>query len=91
MTEPSYPSPAIVDNAQRQRFELAFEGSLVFADYQQRPGQIVITHVETPPALRGKGLASVLMRGLVDQAMKRGLEIIPLCSYARDWMDKASN
>lgn len=88
MTEPAYSSAFVVDNVQRQRFELAVEGSIVFADYQLRSGQLLITHVDTPPALRGRGLASILMRGLVDQAGMRGLKIIPICSYAQDWMQK---
>jgi predicted GNAT family acetyltransferase len=84
-TQPVQPS-AVVDNAQRQRYELAVDGSLVFADYQRQPGKVVITHVETPAALRGRGLAAVLMRGLVDEAGARGLQIVPVCSYAQDWM-----
>lgn len=88
MTEPAYSSALVVDNVQRQRFELAVQGGVVFADYEHRSGQILITHVDTPPALRGRGLASILMRGLVDQAAKRRLKIIPICSYAQDWMKK---
>ncbi|MEY4255311.1 MAG: hypothetical protein RLZZ141_538 [Pseudomonadota bacterium] len=84
-SQPAQPS-AVVDNAQRQRYELAVDGSLVFADYQRQAGKVVITHVETPVALRGRGLAAVLMRGLVDEAQARGLEVVPICSYAQDWM-----
>jgi len=77
---------AVVDEPERQRYELAVEGSLVFADYQRQPGKVVITHVETPVALRGRGLAAVLMQGLIDHAEGRGLKIVPVCSYAQDWM-----
>ncbi len=78
----------VVDSAQRQRYELAVDGSLVFADYQRQPGKVVITHVETPMALRGRGLAAVLMQGLVDLAEQQGLQIVPVCSYAQDWMQR---
>jgi predicted GNAT family acetyltransferase len=44
--------------------------------------------VETPVALRGRGLAAVLMQGLVDHAEGRGLQIVPVCSYAQDWMSR---
>lgn len=79
---------AVVDNAQRQRYELAVEGSCVFADYQRQLGKLVITHVQTPVALRGRGLAAVLMQGLVDDAKGQGLQIVPICSYAQDWMQQ---
>ena len=75
---------AVVDRPERQRYELAVDGSLVFADYRQQPGKVVITHVETPLALRGRGLAAILMQGLVEHAEGRGLQIIPVCSYAQD-------
>ena len=79
---------AVVDRPERQRYELAVDGSVVFADYQSQPGKVVITHVETPVALRGRGLAAVLMQGLVDDAEGRGLQIVPICSYAQDWMQQ---
>lgn len=86
-TQPVQPS-VVVDRPERQRYELAVDGSVVFADYQSKPGKVVITHVETPTALRGRGLAAVLMQGLVDDAEGRGLQIVPVCSYAQDWMSR---
>ena len=79
-------SSAVVDRAERLRYELAVEGSVVFADYKRQSGKIFITHVETPVALRGRGLAAILMQGLVDDAEGRGLQIVPICSYAQDWI-----
>ena len=79
---------AVVDRPERQRYELAVDGSVVFADYQSQAGKVVITHVETPTALRGRGLAAILMQGLVEHAEGRGLQIIPVCSYAQDWMGR---
>lgn len=79
---------AVVDRPERQRYELAVEGRVLFADYQRRSDKILITHVETPVALRGRGLAAVLMQGLVDHAEGRGLQIVPVCSYAQDWMGR---
>ena len=49
------------DNAERQRFELDLDGQIVFADYERRPGLLVIRYVYAPPALRGTGAAGRLM------------------------------
>lgn len=84
-TQPVQPC-AVVDRPERQRYELAVDGRLVFADYQRQSSKILITHVETPVTLRGRGLAAVLMQGLVDDAEERGLQIVAICSYAQDWM-----
>lgn len=77
---------AVVDNAQRQRYELSVDGGLVFADYEREPGKVLITHVETPAVLRGRGLAAVLMQGIIGRAGEARLTVVPICSYAQSWM-----
>ena len=72
----------IVDNVQRNRFELTEDGKLAFAEYQVREGVMVIPHVEADPALRGKGAAGRLMTGVMDEARQRGLKVQPVCGYA---------
>jgi uncharacterized protein len=79
---------SIRDNRELQRFELPVDGGVVFADYRRQPGRLVITHVETPPALRGGGLASELMRGVVEEARAEQVKVLPLCGYARAWMQR---
>jgi predicted GNAT family acetyltransferase len=76
------------DNRELQRFELPVGGEIVFADYRRQPGRLVITHVETPPALRGGGLASQLMQGVAEEARAEQIKVLPLCSYARAWMSR---
>jgi predicted GNAT family acetyltransferase len=59
---------------------------VVFADYRRQPGRVVITHVEAPPALRGKGAAGRLMQGVMDLMRAEQVKVLPLCSYARAWI-----
>jgi predicted GNAT family acetyltransferase len=74
------------NNRELQRFELPVGEQVVFADYHRQPGRLVITHVEAPPNLRGKGVAGQLMQGMLDQARAADLKVLPLCPYARAWM-----
>ena len=76
---------AVVDNSERQRFELVEDGLTAFANYRRTGTNLVIPHVESPPPLRGKGTAARLMDGLVALARAKGETITPLCSYARTW------
>ena len=76
------------DNRELQRFELPVDGQVAFADYRRQPGRLVITHVETPPDLRGGGLASRLMQGVAEEARAGQVKLLPLCSYARAWMQR---
>jgi hypothetical protein len=79
---------SVRDNRELQRFELPVDGQVVFADYHRQPGRLVITHVEAPVALRGAGHASELMRGVAEQARIEQVKILPLCPYARAWMQR---
>jgi predicted GNAT family acetyltransferase len=76
------------DNRALQRFEMLVHGEVVFADYHRQPGRLVITHVETPPSLRGIGYASRLMRGVAEEARAEHVKVLPLCGYARAWMQR---
>jgi predicted GNAT family acetyltransferase len=79
------------DNRALQRFELPVDGQIAFADYRLQPGRLVITHVEAPPNLRGKGVAGRLMQGMLDQVRAARLKVLPLCPYARSWMQRRSD
>ena len=83
-------SSEVTDNATRGRFELVEDGQTAFADYQRADGRLIISHVETPPALRGGGVAGRLMAGVVAHARADGAKIAPLCSYAAAWMRRHS-
>lgn len=84
-TPPNDAAP-VVDNTERSRFEMAEQDQIVFADYRLAEGRLSITHVESPPALRGAGAAGRLMAGVIVDARRRGLKIEPLCGYAVAWM-----
>jgi len=78
----------IRDNRALQRFELPVNGEIVFADYRRQPGRLVITHVEAPLDLRGAGHASRLMRGVAEEARAGQVKVLPLCPYARAWLQR---
>lgn len=72
----------IADNQALRRFELPVDGSVAFANYRREPGRLVITHVETPPALQGGGVAGRLMKAVLDRARAEGVKVGPQCPYA---------
>jgi predicted GNAT family acetyltransferase len=74
-------SDTIRDNAVLGRFELDVEGGIAFAAYRKADGQLVIFHTEVPIGLRGRGIGSRLVRGVLDQARGRGLKVVPQCSF----------
>lgn len=71
------------DNAAEARFEWEEEGVVSFCDYRVgSDGVVALTHVETPPAFRGRGAAERLMHAITAHAREKGLKLRPICSYA---------
>jgi len=69
------------------RYELRRDGRAVGRmDYVQQGETLVVTHTEVSPALRGRGLGDVLVRGALDDVRARGLRVRPLCWFVRDLM-----
>jgi uncharacterized protein len=81
-------SSTIRDNAARSRFELEADGVTAFMNYRLGGDVISLDHTETPVAARGRGLASRLVKGALDQIRARGLKIVPVCPFVRAFVDK---
>lgn len=82
-------SDRLIDNDARARFELRDDdGALAFANYRRGPDRLILTHFETDPAARGRGLAGRLMGLIVEEARARKLKLEPRCPYAADWFEK---
>lgn len=79
-------SDAIRDNAALNRFELAVEGGVAFVSYHPIPGGLYLTHTETPVALRGRGIATRLARGVLETIRARGQKIRVGCEFLIDFM-----
>ena len=76
------------DNKSQHRFELDVEGSVAFANYRLAPGSVIITHTETPPALRGRGIASKLVQGALEMIRADGLKVVAGCGFVVDYLQK---
>jgi predicted GNAT family acetyltransferase len=76
------------DNSARSRFELDAEGSVAFANYRRAGDRIIITHTETPPALRGRGIATQLVEGALDLIRADGLKVVAGCSFVVHYLNQ---
>ncbi|WP_315756638.1 MULTISPECIES: GNAT family N-acetyltransferase [unclassified Bradyrhizobium] len=74
------------DNKAQSRFELDVEGSIAFANYRATPQAVVITHTETPAALRGRGIGSELVKGALELIRAESRKVIAGCSFVADYL-----
>ena len=77
---------AVRDNRDQNRFELETEGGLAFANYRRTPSAVIITHTETPRALRGRGIASELVKGALELIRGEGRKAAAGCSFVADYL-----
>lgn len=75
-------------NVAMRRFELVVGGNIAVADYRRAGDRLIITHTETPPALRGRGIASTLVRGMLELTRADGLKVVAGCSFVVDYLDQ---
>jgi predicted GNAT family acetyltransferase len=76
------------DNKALGRFELDVEGAVAFANYRLAPSTVIIIHTETPRALRGRGIASELVRGALELIRADGSKVVAGCGFVVDYLQK---
>jgi predicted GNAT family acetyltransferase len=81
-------APQVTDNTAAARFECEVDGQRAELAYRRRGDRLVLLHTETPADLEGRGIGGSLVRAAVDRAQRDGLTVVPLCPFARDWLER---
>jgi predicted GNAT family acetyltransferase/glutaredoxin len=85
-------SPAdaeVVDVPEASRYELRLDGHLIgLAAYGRRDGRIAFTHTEVDESCEGRGFGSRLAAAALDDARRKGLEILPLCPFIAHYVER---
>ena len=71
----------VIHNQAASRYELTEDGATAFASYVHESDVLVFDHTVTPPELRGRGIASRLVKAALADARAKGLRILPACSF----------
>ena len=79
---------AVRDNLALSRFELDVGGITAFMNYRRAGDVLTLDHTETPVAARGRGIASQLTRGVLEEARSRGLKVVPRCPFVTAYIDR---
>ena len=77
---------AVRNNAALSRFELDTGDGIAVANYRVAPGVLTIHHTEVPPQLRGRGIASRLIRETLELVRADRLKVVAGCAFVRRFM-----
>jgi predicted GNAT family acetyltransferase len=78
----------VVDNQEASRLEVRAAAGLAELTYHTRGNRLVLIHTEVPTALGGRGIGGELVRAAIEKAAAGGMTIVPLCPYARAWLER---
>jgi predicted GNAT family acetyltransferase len=80
--------PDVRQNSALHRFEFDIGGGMALAFYRLAGGVMIFTHTEVPAALRGRGIGSEMMRGVLRKVRAQGLKVVPRCPFVADFITK---
>lgn len=78
----------VVNDEARKRYELHAEGGIAVAYYEPRGEALAFTHTVVPERLRGRGIASVLIKAALADVRERGLKVIAECPFVAAYIDR---
>jgi predicted GNAT family acetyltransferase len=87
MTDAAEPAP-VRDDREDQRFVVTADGETAELVYQLEGRRFVLVHTGVPDALSGRGIGGRLVQAALDRATAENLEVVPVCPYARSWLER---
>ncbi len=77
----------VVDRPEHRRYELVTPDGIALAAYSRDGDVLTFTHTEVPPPQEGQGIGARLIAGALADARRRGLRIVPACSFVRHYVE----
>ena len=72
----------VIDNPERHRYQVLVDGAeAARTEYNLLKDAVMFTHTEVQPEHEGKGLGSRLAKFALDDVRRRGLKVIPVCTF----------
>lgn len=72
----------------RQQFVAEVDGHRCVADYRMAGKVMQMVHTAVHPSLRGRGIAGALVGTALQYAREGGLQVDPICSYVRVYINR---
>jgi predicted GNAT family acetyltransferase len=83
---PSKSASKVVNNTQKNRFEVETGGQVSVLEYKLQADKIFLTHTEVPPTLERQGIGSNLAHAAMEYARRSGLQVVPICPFIQDYL-----
>jgi predicted GNAT family acetyltransferase len=71
----------LINNEANHQYEFHIDGFIAKIEYIRKRNKIYLTHTEVPGELEGQGIASALVKKVLEDVQQKGFEIFPLCPF----------
>jgi predicted GNAT family acetyltransferase len=79
----------VTDNLYEAKYEAHLNGELAGAlEYELTSDLIILIHTEVLPGHQDQGIGGQLARFALDDARQRGLQVRPVCTFIRSWLER---
>ena len=81
-------SYTLIHNEPECKYEYHIDGHIAYITYDDKDGNMHLTHTIVPEELAGKGLAKILLEDVLEQIKKAGKKAVAECSYVVKYQEK---
>ena len=78
----------LIDNTEGKQYEYHIDGALAKIEYIKAKNKIYLTHTEVPKELEGKGVASSLVKQVLEDIETKELTLIPMCPFVAAYIKR---
>ncbi|MEJ3405008.1 GNAT family N-acetyltransferase [Rathayibacter sp. YIM 133350] len=69
------------------RYELSIDDHIAgYSEFKLRDGQIIVTHTETLPSYKGRGVATTLVEAMLPDIRQRGERLVAKCPFVAEYL-----
>ncbi|MBC8768435.1 N-acetyltransferase [Arenibacter sp. BSSL-BM3] len=78
----------LIDNTEAKQYEYHIDGVIAKIEYIKAKDKIYLTHTEVPKELEGKGVASSLVKQVLEDIETKGLTLVPMCPFVAAYIKR---
>ena len=78
----------VVNNRERQEYEVSADGETAFLEYRVHDGTLVLMHTEVPEKLGGRGIGTALAAYAFNDAKAQGLPVKVYCPFVLAYLKR---
>lgn len=78
----------IVENKKQKRFEVVINGKTALIEYIRAEDKMYLTHTEVPKEFEGQGVASSMVKQVLQQIDREELKLVPHCPFVAAYLKR---